>query len=228
MSDTTTATGTNESSMNAARTPWRRHVETEPIEIRDPLAELLGMVPEGEPLVVTFTDVAKAAGHACPAVAGAYRGTQLALEALYPETHPIRSEIAVTIGGPPDEPGLGPMSNVVSQITGAADETGFGGFGGYGERKNLLTYEDTSGSSRSFSFTRTDSNDTIRVSFDPTATGVNPTEGGGQPAEIIPQIISGDVQKAEREEFLDQWHERVRRILTASAEDNSPFSLERL
>lgn len=55
---------------NLDETPWRRLASAEPIRVRDPLAEVLGMVPEGEPLVVRFADVAKAAGHACPAVAG--------------------------------------------------------------------------------------------------------------------------------------------------------------
>jgi formylmethanofuran dehydrogenase subunit E len=40
------------------------------------------MVPEEAPLTITFPEVAKAAGHACPAVAGAYRVTQLALAEL--------------------------------------------------------------------------------------------------------------------------------------------------
>lgn len=228
MSDTTPVTRLNQSSSNSDGTSRLRHVDVEPITVRDPLAELLGMVPEDEPLVVTFADVAKAAGHACPAVAGAYRGTQLALDSLYPDTRPIRSKITVKIGSRPDAPGIGPMANVVRHITGAADETGFAGFGGYGGRENLLTFEDDSGQGRSFSFSRDDTDETVRVSFEPAAAGVDPTETDGQPRDIIPLLISGEIPDEEREEFLDQWYARVSRILNASTGGSSPFTLERL
>lgn len=207
------------------RTPWTRLADAEPIRIRDPLAEVLGMVPDGEPLVVSFANVAKTAGHACPAVAGAYRSTQLALDSLYPETVPVRSDIKVTVGGTPDAPGLGPMANVIRQVTGAADESGFSGFGGFGGREDLLSYGDVDAPGRAFRFERTDTGATVTVSFDPSATGVDPGDGGGAPMQTLSDVVAGDASEDEAEAFRDQWHSRVQRILTAPAA-GGPFTVE--
>jgi hypothetical protein len=159
-------------------TPWGRLATADPIAIRDPLAEVLGMVPTGDPLSIPFHEVAKAAGHACPAVSGAFRSTQLALDALYPESLPVRSEIAVTVYGSPTDPGLGPMATVITHVTGAADETGFTGFGGYGGRMGRRTFDaDHAAAStpgRTFDFTRTDTDETVRVTFDPDTTDRGP------------------------------------------------------
>lgn len=209
-------------------TPWQRLPATAPIRIRDPLAELLGMVPEGEPLSVTFAEVAKAAGHACPAVAGAYRGTQLALSALHSETLPVRSELAVTVGGDPDDPGLGPMASVLRQVTGAADETGFDGFAGYGGRSGLMTFGELPGSGRAFEFRRIDIDEAVRVAFDPSAAGVDPSGGDGPPVDALPRLISGEADADEREAFLDAWHGRVQRLLRAEPGAERPFSVERV
>lgn len=209
-----------------AGTPWQRLANADPIEIRDPLAELLGMVPPGEPLVVTFADAAKHAGHACPAVAGAYRSTQLALAELYPNAYPVRSDIAVIVDDDPEAMGVGPMASVISHITGAARETGFTGFGGYGGRKNLLSFSESSGRDRSFAFTRMDTDETVRVSFSPGTVGVAPPGGGDSTADLIPRLVAGEASDEERQEFYDGWHGRVQRVLDASPGPNSPFTVE--
>jgi len=213
---------------DADPTPWRRLADADPIRVRDPLAEVLGMVPDGEPLVVTFPEVAKAAGHACPAVAGAYRATQLALDELYPEATPVRSAVSVRVGGEPGQPGLGPMANVIRHVTGAADETGFAGFGGYGGRDDLLSFGGVPGPGRSFAFTREDTDETVRVSFDPSATGVDPEDGGGSPMQAVGKLVAGEASEAERERFYETWHGRVQRVLDAPAADGSPFTVERV
>ncbi|QOS13480.1 FmdE domain protein (plasmid) [Haloferax gibbonsii] len=206
-------------------TPWQRLASAEPIRIRDPLAEVLGMVPEGDPLVVTFVDVAKAAGHACPAVAGAYRSAQLALDRIYPNEYPVRSDVEVTVGGDPGEPGLGPMANVVRHITGAAGETGFAGFGGFGGRENHLTFGNVDGPGRTFRFERSDTGAAVVISFDPSATGVDPDTNGGKPMQMLSKVVSGVADDAETDAFRDQWHDRVQRILEAPP-DGGPFSVE--
>lgn len=216
-----------------SETQWARLADAEPIALRDPLAEVLGMVPEGEPLVFTFAEVAKAAGHACPAVAGAYRTTQLALSALYGEEYPVRSEIRVTVGGAPDAPGFGPMASVMRQLTGAADETGFAGFGGYGGREDLLTFDPgvASKSGRAFEFARTDTGRTVRVTFDPSAGSGRDREsssGGPSSHATLQSLVGGEASEAERAAFLDRWHGRVGRILTSPAGPGTPFALERV
>jgi len=218
---TSTATAETERTNSTA---WQRLASAEPIRIRDPLAEILGMVEEGEPLVVTFEEVATAAGHACPAVAGAYRSTQLALEELYPDEPPVRSEIAVTVGGSPETHGLGPMANVIRHITGAADETGFTGFGGYGGREELLEFDEVDAPGRAFRFERTDTGEAVTVAFDPASAGVDPEKGGGPPMQALSKIVAGDAEDAEAERFHEEWHDRVQRILEAPAE-GGPFTV---
>lgn len=208
-------------------TLWKHLASAEPIWIRDPLAEVLGMVPEGDPLVVTFADVAKAAGHVCPAVAGAYRSTQLALDRIYPDEYPFRSHVEVTVGGDPGEPGLGPMANVIRHVTGAADETGFAGFGPVGGRENLLTFGNVAGPGRTFRFEWNDTGASVVISFDPSATGVDPDTNGGKPMKILSKVASGVADDAETDAFRDQWHARVQRILEAPS-DGGPFSVEKV
>lgn len=211
------------------RTQWRRLATADPIELRDPLAELLGMVDEGEPLVFSFADVAKAAGHACPAVAGAYRATQLALDALYPDDHPVRSEIRVTVDGDPSDPGLGPMASVVTHVTGADDETGFVGFGGYGGRENLRSFGSVGGPAdgRTFAFERTDTGDGVRITFSPAATGTAPPGGDDEAANLLPKLVAGEATEDARRHFYEEWHGRVETILAAEAGPEGPFTLER-
>lgn len=210
----------------ADSTPWRRLADADPIEIRDPLAELLGMIPEGAPLSITFAEVTKAAGHACPAVSGAYRATQLALSELYPDSYPVRGEIAVIVGAPRDEPGYGPMANVVRHITGAADETGFVGFNGYGGRSELLAFEDRPGDGRTFEFTRLDVETTVRTTFDPSVEGIGPPDRQDPTTNLIPKLVSGDASDAEQNAFYDAWHDRVQAILQADPGPESPFTLD--
>src|SRR5574340_805498 len=117
----------------------------EPIRIKDPLAIALGAMDKNEAFVFTYTDAIKLAGHSCPAVSGAYKLTQLALKKLYGNEIPIRGQIKVTFKGGLDHKVNGPISQVVTLITGAAGESGFKGLGGgrY-NRQNLLSFDEAS------------------------------------------------------------------------------------
>lgn len=201
-------------------TDWQRLPTVAPIPLRDPLAEALGMVTTDDPLVLTFPEVAKAAGHACPAVAGAYRATQVALAALYPDTRPVRGEIAVRVGGDRDDHGVGPMASVVEHITGAAEETGFAGLAGLGGRQDLLSFGpvDGPGPGRVFVFTRTDTDETVRVSFDPT------TDGGM--SDLVPRIVGPEADEEGREEAIAEWHRRVQGVLDLEPSADGPLVLE--
>ncbi|MFB6187269.1 MAG: FmdE family protein, partial [Halobacteriaceae archaeon] len=209
-------------------TSWQRMAEPEPIYLRDPLAEVLGMVSKNEPLVFTFSEIAKAAGHACPAVAGAYRGTQLALSKLYPDTYPVRSEIEVIVGHSRETPGIGPMANVISHITGASDERGFAGFNGYGGRENLLEFDPAvaSDTGRVFRFSRRDSDRTVHIEFRPQINENDSPDENSDPRQLLPKIISGKATPEEEEKFYHRWHTRVQTILSSDPGVNSPFSLQ--
>ncbi len=227
MRDIQSTTDPAGSRSSAETTQWLRLPDAEPIRIRDPLAELLGTAESGRPLTVTFGDIVTSAGHACPAVSGAYRATQLALDELYPDTFPIRSEIAVTVGAERDEPGYGPMANVIRHITGAADERGFVGFNGFGGRDGLLTFDDLEGDGRTFEFTRTDTDRTIRITFDPAAAGIGPPDRQDPTTNLIPKLVDESATEAERTAFYEAWHDRVETILAADARPEDPFTIEK-
>ena len=69
----------------------------EPICLKDPLSEFLGVFAGG---VVEFSylDVVKSAGHSCPTIAGAYLSILEGLKALYKEKVPVRGEVAIALG----------------------------------------------------------------------------------------------------------------------------------
>ncbi|MFQ3286022.1 hypothetical protein, partial [Natronomonas sp.] len=154
MSENTTPTDTNRTEEN-----WAVEYDVEPIRVRDPVAEALGVLKPGAPFVITYRDAVKEAGHSCPTASGAYRIAQLGLDALYPDSDPVRSEIEVQAAGPRDDATYGVMSRIVSHVTGATEDDGFGGLaGGYGGRRDLLRFDalDPDTPDPTFRFRRTD------------------------------------------------------------------------
>ena len=103
--------------------------QVEPILMKDPLAVALGAMDKDEPFVYRFEDAIKTAGHSCPAVSGAYRLTQTALKHLHGDEIPVRGNIKVTFRGGIEYRVNGPISQVVTLITGAAGDNGFHGLG---------------------------------------------------------------------------------------------------
>jgi len=89
-----------ETDATQTRTNWQVDYDVDPIEIRDPVAEALGVLEPGDPFVISYRDAVKEAGHSCPTASGAYRIVQLGLDALYPDNHPVRSEVEVQAAGP--------------------------------------------------------------------------------------------------------------------------------
>lgn len=135
-------------------TNWRiDHGDVEPIRIRDPVAEALGVLAPGDPFVLTYRDVVQAAGHSCPTAAGAYRIAQVGLDALYAGDLPVRSQVEVLVGGPEDDTQHGVTGRLLSYATGAAGDDGFGGLAGGtaddGGSSGTATWTATASSSRS-------------------------------------------------------------------------------
>jgi len=141
-----------------------------PITMTDDLAVTLGAMEKGAVFVYNYEDAVKLAGHSCLAVSGAYRLTQIALKSLYGEQIPVRGEIEVTFRGAVDDKVNGPISQVVSYITGAAAENGFKGFGGKKFRRyNLLRFDKKStppaGALCSVHFKRVDTGKSVEVTY---------------------------------------------------------------
>jgi formylmethanofuran dehydrogenase subunit E len=197
-------------------TNWRIDHDVEPVRIRDPVAEALAVVAPGDPLVVHYRDVVKAAGHSCPTAAGAFRIAQLGLDALYPDEDPVRGEIEVTAGGPKDDPTYGVTARLVSYVTGAAEEDGFGGLaGGHGGRRDRLHFaglDDVDAGEPTFEFVRTDTGDAVRVTYH-----VADVPDAGPATRYLPRLVDGTATDEERAAFAEAWHGRVERVL---AEDD--------
>lgn len=187
--------------------------QVEPIKLEDPLAVVLGAIDKGEPLVYTYGDAVKMAGHSCPAISGTYKMTQIALKKLYPDKNPVRGEITVKFKGGMEDKVNGPISQVISLITGAAPESGFGGLGGgkY-NRKNLLSFDPNDAPPPdaicSVEFTRTDTGKKIEITYSNYMLGGNPKMG-----QLMPKAVSGKATDAEQKEFGELWHERIKTIL---------------
>ena len=183
------------------------------IELMDPLAVALGAMSRGVPLVYTYEDAVKLAGHSCPAVAGGYKMVQIALKELYPETTPRRGDIKVKVLGGREHKVNGPISQIVGLITGAAPETGFAGFsGGKFSRKNLLVFaaDDPPAPDCVFAavFERGDTGRKVKVTYANHMLAVKPEMG-----RLMPKAVSGKATDAELDRFGELWHERIETIL---------------
>ncbi len=187
--------------------------DVEPIRIKDPLATALGAMDRNEAFVFTYPDAVKLAGHSCPAVSGAYKLTQLALEKLYGSETPIRGQVKVTFKGGIDYKVNGPISQVVTLITGAAGESGFKGLGGgrY-NRQNLLSFDETQDADEdavcTVIFERMDNHKKIEISYSNYMLPANPKMG-----DLMPLAVTGKGTDAEIKEFGELWHERIKVIL---------------
>lgn len=186
----------------------------EPIKVKDPLAVILGAIDKDAVFTFTYADAVKFAGHSCPAVAGAYKSTLMALKLLYGDEVPVRGNIKVTFKGDIDYKVNGPISQVVTFITGAASESGFKGLGPankYG-RYNLMTFHSDQKPDPkaicSITFQRTDTNKTVEVTY---YAGLVP--GSERLDKLMPLVISGKSSVDESREFGDLWQERVKTIL---------------
>jgi formylmethanofuran dehydrogenase subunit E len=194
---------------------WKQpfYEDVEDIHLKEPLAEFLGAVDEGEDFVFTYTDAVKLAGHSCPAVSGAYKITQKALKALYGKQTPVRGEISVKVLGSVEDAALGPMSQVISLITGAAPETGFSGLSSKFVRKNRLIFDEANAEPNTFVFSREDNKKSVKVAYHPERVPASKEDMSG----LFIKCISGTANKKQKEDFMRLWQERVKTVLFEEA-----------
>lgn len=185
----------------------------ETIKVKDPLSQVLGAFEKGE-YEFTYLDVVKSAGHSCPTVAGAYIMTLKALEALYPNERAVRGNVKVAFEEALEDGVAGVISNVISQITGATDKSGFKGLQGQFSRHSLMSFNEEIDSSARF--TRVDTGMSVDVTYNPEAVKPNPMM-----MKLMSKLSSGDASEEEVKEFGRLWQDRVQRIfenLTAVVE----------
>ena len=177
----------------------------ESIKVVDPLANVLGAFEDGI-YEFTFLDVVKAAGHSCPTVAGAYLITLEGLKALYPNAPVVRGEVKVKFKESLEDGVAGVISNVVSQITGATDKSGFKGLAGKFARHSLMDFD--AKISSSVRFTRVDNSKSVDVYYDPSSIGGSP-----KMQQLMQKMMGGMANKDEIKEFGALWQERVESIM---------------
>jgi hypothetical protein len=192
--------------------------EVETIEMVDPLSNVLGAFEGGE-LTFNYLDVVKSAGHSCPTVAGAYLMTLKALKALYPHETPVRGNIKVAFKEPMEEGVAGVIGNVVAQLTGATDKSGFKGLNGKFARHSLMDF--TADINSSARFTRVDTGVSVDVYYNPT---VVPPLPDMQP--LMQKVMGGTAEPEDIKAFGIFWQERVERILINNSDNAEMIRIE--
>ncbi len=192
--------------------------EVETIEIVDPLSMVLGAF-EGGNITFNYLDVVKSAGHSCPTVAGAYLITLKALQALYPHDTPVRGNIKVAFKEPMEEGVAGVIGNVVSQLTGATDKSGFKGLNGKFARHSLMEFN--AGLHSSGRFTRVDTGASVDVFYNP---NVVPPLPDMQP--LMQKVMGGSAEPEDIKAFGIFWQERVERILIENSDNSEMIRVE--
>jgi hypothetical protein len=179
----------------------------ETIKVYDPLAEVLGAFSDGS-YEFSYEDIVKSAGHSCPTVAGAYICTQVALKTLYPEQSAVRGKIEVSFNAPLEEGVTGVISNVITQITGATDKSGFKGLNGKFARHSLMHFANVNSKEiLSITFTRMDNEKSVKVVYDPSSVKPDPNM-----MDLMPKMLQGQATVEELSEFASLWQDRVKRI----------------
>ncbi|MBM4053075.1 MAG: hypothetical protein FJ264_00070 [Planctomycetes bacterium] len=186
----------------------------EPITLKDPLAVLLGAMDNEGVFVFTYADAVKFAGHSCPAVAGAYKSTQLALKKLYGNETPVRGNIHVTVMGSIDSNVNGPVSQIVTMITGAAADSGFKGFGPAGKygRYNLMSFapeqKTVPQTTCTLLFQRQDTGKKVEITYNAAI-----AHSDERMEKLMPLALSGKATEEQAKLFGNLMQERVKIIL---------------
>jgi len=176
----------------------------ETIKVKDPLPQVLGAFDNGE-YEFNYLDVVKSAGHSCPTVAGAYIVTLEALKVLYGQDRAVRGNIKVEFEESLEDGVAGVIANVIAQITGATDKSGFKGLQGQYSRHSLMHFNaDISSSAR---FTRVDTGASVDVTYNPEPVKPNPMM-----MKLMANLSSGKATSQEVKKFGELWQDRVARI----------------
>ena len=192
--------------------------DVEEIKLYDGLSEVLGTFDDGL-VKIKYLPIVKMAGHSCPTVAGAYLMSLKALKSLYQDSLPVRGEIKVSFKEDITEGVAGVIASVVSNITGATDNTGFKGLGGKFKRYGLMEFNsDIKASAR---FERVDSGKKVDVFYSHQVVPADP-----RMQELMPKVIGGKASSEEKKLFGELWQERVRKILIDFKDDERVCRVE--
>jgi hypothetical protein len=174
----------------------------ESITLYDDLSRFLGVNDDGL-ITLSYLDIVKTAGHSCATVGGAYLIALKGLQALYPEKPPVRGEIKVEIKKATTDDNAGVVGCVLSNITGATTDYGFGGIptGKYNRRELLFFEADIDAD---VCFTRLDTGKKVCVNYKP-QTVVNPMK-------ILKSAIMPDAKQEDIESFPQRFQDMVKTV----------------
>ncbi|MGB3536680.1 MAG: hypothetical protein WBA42_00820 [Mesorhizobium sp.] len=187
--------------------------EAPTISLRDPLAQFLGASKNGG-LTYTYADAVKLAGHSCPTVAGAYLMVRRGLLHLYGNEMPERGALEAYLRGPRDQGTTGVVASVVTLLTGAAPETGFGGIGTHGrfKRRDLLYFDATFDGV--MGLRRSDNGRGVILDLD-----MSVVPFAREMQVLLPRAIAGQASEDEQVRFAALWQARVEQMLIRHADD---------
>jgi hypothetical protein len=176
--------------------------DIEKIVLYDDLSRFLGVNDDGI-IDFSYVDIVRTAGHSCGTVAGAYLMALKGLKALYKDEIPQRGEIKVELKKSPTQENSGVVGCVLSNITGATTNYGFGGIptGKY-NRRDLLFYE--ADIEADVVFTRMDSGEKVGVNYRPKRI-VNPME-------ILMSAIKPDAKEEDIKSFPVRFQAMVKTV----------------
>ncbi len=182
--------------------------ESPTLTLYDPLGAFLG-AGDGH-YHYTFDDAAKLAGHACPTVAGAFVMATRALKLLFKEDVPVRGDVEITVHGAQDKGSLGPFSQILTLLTGAAAANGFGGLRGQHHiRRGLLAFNEAAASEEpTCTFRRVSTDASVTLAYDLSAFPRDPK----MVADLMAQL-SGEATDEVSARFRAAWRARVVAIL---------------
>ena len=180
--------------------------KTPSITLYDPLGDLLG-AGDGH-FTYIFEDAVKVAGHACPTVACSFLLAKTALERLFPGETPQRGDVRITVPGAIDQGVNGPISQILTLLTGAAGDNGFHGLGGQFVRHALLNFMEVQVDRAPFIFERISTQKTVRLVFSAEAFPPAPIL-----SELMHLMLSGHASDEQKAEFKQAWRQRVLSIL---------------
>ena len=185
------------------------------IHLVDPLAAMLGAA-QGGMLEYRYEDAVKLAGHSCPTVASAYWLTHLALQQLYPQALPVRGGVRVMLAENRTTGVTGVIAQVVTLLTGAADEGGFKGLGGQFRRQGLLSFAEEQ--PLALRFTRLDTGASVDAEADVARVPQVP-----EASSLLAHCLAGEAAEDERLAFGRLWQDRVAKLLLEHGDDPAVF-----
>ncbi|MCB1904653.1 MAG: hypothetical protein KDI18_11320 [Gammaproteobacteria bacterium] len=187
------------------------------LQVRDPLADLLGAAVAGQ-FDYGYADAVKLAGHSCPTVATAYVLGHRALSALYPDQMPERGGVKIEFSEAQDAGVTGVTAAVLTLLTGAAHDGGFKGLGGRFARRDLQQFGCEL--PLQLRFTRLDTSTAVDAGADTSRVPSDPALPG-----LMTRCLNGTADTAERNRFGELWQSRVERLLLEHWDDNEVFTV---